>query len=70
MPVRTWTAEILILATRVEGQQRESSRYAIADKFKPKVLKMIKKSYLVDHSWLKVDKDGSGHVLAGSGLKN
>ena len=66
--MRTWTSEIFILPTRVEGHQRESSIYAIADKSKPKVLKMINKSHLVDHSWLKVDKDGSGHVLAGSSL--
>ena len=47
-----------------------TSIHAIADKYKPKVLEMINKSYLVDHSWLKVDKDGSGHVLAGSSLSS
>ena len=68
--MRTWTSEILILATRVEEHQRESSLYAIADKFKHKVLEMINKSHLINNSWFKVDKDGSGHVLAGSSLSS
>ena len=66
--MRTWTSEILVLASRVEEHQRESSLYAIADKFKHKVLEMINKSHLINNSWFKVDKDGSGHVLAGSSL--